>query len=121
MFDGRLQFNAATFYYDYTDKQILGAINDFVFGSLPALVNVPDSHVVGWEACATWEPIDGFVFSPSISYAKSEIDGHFRNFDPFFNPVSNNSTKAFSGEPFPNAPKWQSNVIGSTSGSFAVT
>ena len=50
LFDGRLQFNAATFYYDYTDKQILGAINDFVFGSLPALVNVPESHVIGWEA-----------------------------------------------------------------------
>ncbi len=110
LFDGRLQFNAATFYYDYTDKQILGAINDFVFGSLPALVNVPDSHVIGWEASVAWEPIDGLVFSPSISYAKSEIDGHFRNFDPFFNPVSNNSTKAFAGEPFPNAPKWQSNV-----------
>jgi outer membrane receptor protein involved in Fe transport len=49
LFDGRLQLNAATFYYDYTDKQILGAINDAVFGSLPALVNVPESHVIGWR------------------------------------------------------------------------
>jgi TonB dependent receptor len=65
LFDGRLQLNAATFYYDYTDKQILCAINDLVFGSLPALVNVPDSHVVGWEASITWKPIDSLVFSPS--------------------------------------------------------
>ena len=85
-------------------------------------VNVPESHVVGSEVSATWEPIDGLVFSPSISYAKSEIDGDFRNFDPFFNPVSNNATKAFSGEPFPNAPKWQSNVASAVSvAAFAVT
>jgi len=106
LFDGRLQLNAATFYYDYTDKQILGAINDFVFGSLPAFVNVPDSHVIGFEVSAAWEPIDGLLISPSISYADSEIDGEFRNFDP----VLNNSTKDFVGEPFPNAPKWQSNI-----------
>ena len=110
LFDNRLQLNLATFYDDYTDKQILGAINDFVFGSLPALVNVPDSHVIGWEASLAWEPIDGLTISPAISYAKTEIDGDFRNFDPFFNPVFNNSTKDFAGEPFPNAPKWTSNV-----------
>ncbi len=110
LFDRRLQLNAAGFYYDYTDKQILGAINDFVFGSLPALVNVPDSHVIGYEVDAVWEPIDGLRIAPSISYAKSEVDGHFRNFDPFFNTAANGSTKDFSGEPFPNAPKWTSNV-----------
>jgi outer membrane receptor protein involved in Fe transport len=118
LFDGRLQFNAAAFYYDYTDKQILGAINDFVFGSLPALVNVPESHVVGFEASAAWEPIDGLVISPSVSYQKSEIDGEFRNFDPFFNTANNGSTKDFAGEPFPNAPKWQSNVAAEYSFGF---
>jgi outer membrane receptor protein involved in Fe transport len=107
--EGTLQLNAAAFYYDYTDKQILGAIADFVFGSLPALVNVPESHVVGGELALEWYPLDGLRLAPSISYAKSEIDGEFRNFDPFFGP-SNPDTKDFSGEPFPNAPKWQGNM-----------
>ncbi len=110
LFDNRMQLNAATFYYDYTDKQILGAINDFVFGSLPALVNVPKSHVAGFEIDMVWEPIDGLRIAPAISYAKSEIDGHFRNFDPFFNTAANASTKDFSGEPFPNAPEWTGNL-----------
>src|SRR4029434_4501565 len=96
--------------YDYTDKQILGAINDFVFGSLPALVNVPDSHVTGFEVSVAWEPIDGLTISPSISYAESEIDGEFRNFDPFFHPTLNNTTKDFVGEPFQNAPKTPSDL-----------
>ena len=122
LFDGNLQLNAAAFYYDYTDKQILGAINDFVFGSLPALVNVPESHVVGFELSSTWQPFEGMRISPSVSYAKSEIDGFFRNFDPFFrafNPaltpqqnqqLTNASTKDFTDQPFPNAPKWTANI-----------
>jgi iron complex outermembrane recepter protein len=110
LFDGTLQANAAVFYYDYTDKQVLGAINDFVFGSLPALVNVPESHVIGFELSAVWQPTEGLRISPSVSFAKSEIDGTFRNFDPFFNTAGNGSTKDFSGEPFPNAPKWQANI-----------
>jgi outer membrane receptor protein involved in Fe transport len=110
LFDNRVQLNTALFYYDYTDKQILGAINDAVFGSLPALVNVPESHVIGYEVSLVWEPIDGLTISPAISYADTEIDGNFRNFDPFYNPVQNGSTKLFTGEPFPNAPKWTSNV-----------
>jgi iron complex outermembrane recepter protein len=107
--DGLVQLNAAAFYYDYTDKQILGAINDFVFGSLPALVNVPESHVVGGEVSLEWYPIDGLRLAPSVSYARSEIDGEFRNFDPFFGPTNFND-KDFSGQPFPNAPKVQANM-----------
>ena len=109
LFDNTLQVNGAFFYYDYTDKQILGAIPDPIFGSLPALVNVPTSHVIGFDLSGTWEPIEGLRLSPSVSYAKSKIDGTFRNFDPFFNSMLNGSSKSFSGEPFPNAPQWQVN------------
>jgi outer membrane receptor protein involved in Fe transport len=110
--DGTLQLNGAAFYYDYTDKQILAAVADIIFGSLPALVNVPESHVVGFELSGVWQPIEGFRLSPSVSYAKSEVDGTFRNFDPFFNTAANGATKDFSGLPFPNAPDWQANVDG---------
>jgi len=112
LLDGALQVNGAFFYYDYTDKQILGAVADLIFGSLPALVNVPESHVIGFELSGVWQPFEGLRLSPSVSYAKSEIDGTFRNFDPFYNTAANGSTKDFAGEPFPNAPDWQVNVDG---------
>jgi len=104
-----MQLNAAAFYYDYTDKQILGAVADIVFGSLPALVNVPDSEVYGFETTLEWYPTDGLRIAPSFTYSKSKITGEFRNFDPFFSPV-NADTKDFSGQPFPNAPKYYANV-----------
>ena len=110
LLDDTLQLNAAAFYYDYEDKQVLGAVADIIFGSLPALVNVPKSHVVGFELSAAWQPVEGLRIAPSVSYAKSEIDGTFRSFDPFYNTAANGSTKDFSGEPFPNAPAWQANV-----------
>jgi outer membrane receptor protein involved in Fe transport len=110
LFDDTLQLNGAFFYYDYTDKQILGAVADLVFGSLPALVNVPESHVIGFELSGVWMPFEGMRISPSVSYANTEIDGTFRNFDPFYNTANNGSTKDFSGEPFPNVPDWQFNL-----------
>jgi outer membrane receptor protein involved in Fe transport len=84
LLDGSLQLNGAAFYYDYTDKQILGALEDPIFGALPSLVNVPESHVVGFELLATWVPAEGLTISPSISLADTEVDGEFRNFDAFF-------------------------------------
>lgn len=110
LFDATLQLNAAIFYYDYTDKQVLGAINDPIFGSLPALVNVPDSEVVGAEVALEWYPIDGLRIAPSLSYADSEVKGTFRNFDPFFSGTFNPGDKDFSGQEFPNAPRWTGNM-----------
>ena len=109
LFDGQVQLNGAFFYYDYKDKQVLGAIDDPIFGSLPALVNVPKSHVIGFEFSPILQ-LGGLRVAPSVSYAKSEVDGFFRNFDAYFNGTLNASTKDFSGEPFPNVPKWQFNL-----------
>jgi outer membrane receptor protein involved in Fe transport len=107
--DGSLQLNAAVFYYDYEDKQILGALEDAVFGSLPALVNVPESHVKGFELVATWMPVAGLTIAPSVSFADTEVDGEFRNFDAFFG-ATNFGTKDFSGQDFPQAPELQANL-----------
>lgn len=108
--NGRVQLNAAVFYYDYTDKQILAAVPDIIFGSLPALVNVPDSEVIGAEISLEWYPIDGLRIAPSVSYSKSETKGTFDSFDPFFNPTNNAPKKDFSGQAFPNAPELQANI-----------
>ncbi|WP_293675897.1 TonB-dependent receptor [uncultured Phenylobacterium sp.] len=104
LLDGSLQLNAAVFYYDYKDKQILGSVNDLIFGALPALVNVPKSHVKGFEVSGAWRPVTGLTITPSISYSDSEIDGTFVNFN------YKAQQQDFGGEAFPLAPKWQGNV-----------
>jgi iron complex outermembrane receptor protein len=132
LLDHTLQANAAVFYYDYTDKQILGAISDTLFGALPSLVNVPKSHVIGFELSATYAPdwLKGLTVTPAVSYQYSRIDtssrntcapppaqsdptlpgfitcqpGHYYNFDPY------NQYADFTGESFPSAPRWQGSV-----------
>ena len=65
LLDGTLQLNGAGFYYRYHNKQILGALNDPFFGPLSALVNVPRSHVVGFELSGIWQPVPGLTITPS--------------------------------------------------------
>jgi len=97
---GLLQLNGAAFYYDYKDKQILGALNDPIFGALPALVNVPNSNVKGFELQATWRPVERLTLRTGLSYSDSKIEGTYFNFDAFAQLAD------FGGEPFPSAPKW---------------
>ncbi|MDR3663308.1 MAG: TonB-dependent receptor, partial [Mycobacterium sp.] len=131
LFDHQLTINGAGFYYDYTDKQILGAIPDVLFGALPALVNVPKSHVVGFELSGVYQPewLPGLTITPAVSYQATHIDtsskskctpiivatlaaqgspacvpGAFYNYDAY-SQLAN-----FSGESFPSAPAWQANV-----------
>ena len=40
-----MQVNLAAYYYDYTDKPLLGSVTDPVFGQLPRLNNAPKSRV----------------------------------------------------------------------------
>src|SRR5690606_33420453 len=56
-----------------------------------------------------WYPIEGLRVAPSVSYADSEVTGEFRNFDPYFLLGINDGDKDFSGQSFPNAPKWTGN------------
>lgn len=101
--DRTLQFNAAAFYYDYSDKQVRGRILDPIFGLLEKLVNVPQSHIYGVEAAIDWRPVDGLTANLSGTYIKSRID-EFTGF---------NGTGVFAdyeGSAFPFTPKWQANA-----------
>ena len=98
--DRHIQLNAAVFYYDYKDKQTLGLTFIPPFGNLQTLINIPKSHIFGFEASAVISPIDGLTIPPSVTMVKSQIDGNFTN-------VAQDGTFAnFSGEPFPFTPKW---------------
>ena len=81
LFDHQLQANGAIFYYDYTNKQILGAVADAVYGALPTLVNVPKSDVKGFELSFVYTPewLHGLTITPSVSYQYTEIDKSSKN------------------------------------------
>ena len=123
--DHQLTVTGAFFYYDYKDKQILGAETDPIFGPLAELVNVPNSHVIGFELAGAWAPeaIQGLTITPAISYQNSHIDnctgtrvaagaigcnpnGHFITPDAFSQNVD------VTGQSFPSAPEWQASVDG---------
>ncbi len=101
LFDHTLQFNAAGFYYDYTNKQILGSEADPLFGALGKLINIPQSHVAGFEVSAVWEPIPGLTLAPVVSYADSRIDGHFITINYLAH------LQDMSGQHFPGVPELQ--------------
>jgi outer membrane receptor protein involved in Fe transport len=122
-FDHQLQLDGAAFYYDYNDKQILGAVADPVFGALAELVNVPHSHVVGFELSAIAAPdfLPGLTITPSVSYQNSRIDGCSLSAATASGSCQHGdyyATTAFpqtgqvnvTGEHYPDAPVWEATI-----------
>ena len=103
LFGRAMQFNGALFYYDYSDKQILGRVPDPLLRSLQRLVNIPKSHIVGGEVELSARPIRGLTLSAAMTYVHSEIDGSFVNYDNFA------QQREFAGEAFPFTPKFSGN------------
>lgn len=100
--DRKIQIEAAGFYYDYTDKQLLGYRPVFPFGNLPGLVTIPKSRVVGAEANVTLLPVDEL----RLSLAGTFVDTKVRSDPP--NPTGPfGSLGSFVGESFPVTPRWQ--------------
>jgi outer membrane receptor protein involved in Fe transport len=99
-----LQLNGAVFYYDYNDKQIRGFGTYPIFGTLETLLNIPKSHIEGFETNAVWSPLPGLSVSPAITLVKSQIDGDFVNL------AADSQVVRYSGEPFPYTPKWSGNT-----------
>jgi outer membrane receptor protein involved in Fe transport len=97
----KLQLNGAVFYYDYTDKQILGYVNTgFPFGNLPGLVTIPKSEVAGGETDISWRPIAPLRFTGGATYIYSRVRSDYVTSDPLGAQVD------IKGEAFPDTPKW---------------
>ena len=107
LLDRRLQINGAAFYYDYSDKQVRGRINDVVFGLLEKLLNVPKSRIVGLEGEIVARPKRGLTLSASASYLKSKVTSDFAA-TPDGLHVYNASgyTGNFKGSALPYTPKF---------------
>ncbi|WP_162786581.1 TonB-dependent receptor [Hyphomonas sp. CACIAM 19H1] len=75
LFDRLLQFNAAAFYYDYSDIQVFSFINS---GNLPVTIlsNAGDARIYGFEAEATLRPAEGLSVNASLGL----IDTKFTRF-----------------------------------------
>jgi outer membrane receptor protein involved in Fe transport len=99
LLDRRLQFNTSVFYYDYTNRQVYGQIPDVVFGTLPAIVNVPKSKIYGVDGDVTFAITSSLKATVAGSELRSEID-QYTGFDPF------GKSHDYSGAPLPFAPHY---------------
>ncbi|MGD9661378.1 MAG: TonB-dependent receptor [Porticoccaceae bacterium] len=101
LMENRAQFNAAAFYYDYSDKQLRGRILDplGVFGVLETLLNIPESEVYGVEIDAKITPVEGLLLGVAASYVNTEVTKDFFAYDPVGNEFN------YKGQSFPHTPE----------------
>jgi iron complex outermembrane recepter protein len=99
LFERRVHFDGALFYYDYTDKQLLDDEIDPTFGALAILVNIPKSRILGAEADIEAEPIDGLTFNLGATYLDSEVTSNYSNFN------GSGNFGNFKGSQLPDTPK----------------
>ncbi|MDR3509017.1 MAG: TonB-dependent receptor [Caulobacteraceae bacterium] len=103
--DRRWEADAAFFYDDYRDKQLLGYVLTPVFGTLPELVNIPKSYVYGVELNLTGHPVTGLRLNAGVTYVMSRVEK-----DPTAPAEPRNPfgvLTSYVGEAFPNTPRWQ--------------
>jgi iron complex outermembrane receptor protein len=111
LFDRRVRFNGAVFYYDYSNKQVRGRVADAVFGLLEKLINVPKSYVWGLEGELSATPVAGLTMSASGTYLKSKVSETFdRTVDGSRVYNSAGYTGDFKGSPLPFTPKFSANA-----------
>ncbi|KEQ53914.1 TonB-dependent receptor [Sphingobium chlorophenolicum] len=101
LFDDKLSINAAGYYYDYKDKQLITYTTDPLVGLVSQNNNVPKSSVKGFDADITFRPIDALTLKSAVTYADSKV-GDFPDYDVFLNPIN------VRGNSFNLSPKWTS-------------
>ena len=66
--DGKIQLNAAYYFYDWEDLQLFES-----YGGVPALVNVPGIEISGVEVELKWAPTENLYFQGSLGTADSKV------------------------------------------------
>jgi len=103
-FNRHVQLNAAGFYLDYRDKQLLAPKADPLFKSISLLQNVPRSRIVGAEAELTIRPVHGLTLFANGTY----LDGKILDFVGI--NVAGVQNIQFAGQRLPFTSKWQGSV-----------
>ena len=111
IFGNALQANGAIFYYDYSNKQVRGRVQDTVFGLLEKMLNVPKSYVFGVEGEIVAKPTDRLRISAGATYLKSEVTSKY-SATPDGLAVYNAAgyTGDFKGSELPYTPKFSANA-----------
>ncbi|WP_262694450.1 TonB-dependent receptor [Kordiimonas aquimaris] len=94
--DNRLTLNANAFYIDWADQQVNVQISDNIFDV--ETQNAGSSEVLGFEVESNYQVNANLTIYGSVGYA----DTRFNEFDV----VVAGEVRDFSGNEFPNAPKW---------------
>ncbi len=106
-----LQFNGAAFYYDYSNKQVRGRVQDTVFGLLEKMLNVPKSYVFGLEGELVARPAEGLRISAGATYLKSKVKSDYSaTADGFAVYNAAGYTGNFKGSDLPYTPKFSANI-----------
>ena len=124
-----LRVNAAAYFYDYTDMQVLVNIRNNVNLPVEQIVNADESEVKGFEVEATWLATEALTLMANYSY----IDGEYTKFccavDTIVDP--DGDLQDLSGNPLTQAPEnkiftnasysWNTSTMGEfvLSGSYA--
>lgn len=75
-----LNLEGSVFYYDYSDKQLIGRVNvGPPIGFLPAAVSAPEAEVHGAEFNIVWTPTDNLVASLGGTLIDAEIKSSLVN------------------------------------------
>jgi iron complex outermembrane receptor protein len=103
LFNRTVDLNGAAFYYDYTDKQLLGrnVFTPNIFGAQAALVNIPESRIYGAEAQLVLRPVSGLTIGAAATYLDTKVEGTFVNYTLLGDRTD------FAGSLFPYTPRWQ--------------
>ena len=98
-----LRVNAAAYYYDYTDMQVLVPYLNDVNLPVEEIVNADDAEVKGFEVEATWLATDNLTLMANYSY----IDGEYTNFCCALDTIGDpeGGEQDLSGNPLTQAPK----------------
>ncbi|MDB5715467.1 MAG: Outer rane receptor protein mostly Fe transport [Sphingomonadales bacterium] len=73
LFHRAVNFSAAAYYYDYSDKQIRSKRLAAPFGILDVLQNIPKSDVKGFELELSGSPVSGLTTSAAFNYTDAKI------------------------------------------------
>ncbi len=110
--DQSLQFNAALFYYDYTDLQITQLLD-----ALPLVENAADATIFGAEVDLHYLPLDNLEVTASLGYLSTEFED-FCAQDPYAPSTtadpgcSATKPQDLSGNDLPDAPEWTASLVG---------
>ena len=98
-----LRVNAAAYFYDYQDMQVLvDALND-VNLPVPEIVNADEAEVKGFEVEATWLATDALTLMANYSYTDGEYTKFCCAVDTIGDPGG--GEQDLSGNPLTQAPK----------------